>query len=251
MGDPRRFEAFARFIRTTFPTATTVADVAGGHGELAFWLAELGLRPTIVDPRLATFPRWIHRTLRKRTVRGDQARQGGPSGQPATVERLLARVEDVELRRFDLVAALHPDAATEPAIRAAVAHGIDFAVVPCCVFPLDGIKRSREAWLTHLASLAPGAQLTTLPIEGANTVLWSRTRPTNAQSADDGSIRAPPPCPTPSHLPHRAAVARKLLIRGEQRHPFRERLRHQHPVERVLVHCGQRVNPHRVQTGDR
>jgi hypothetical protein len=64
MGDPRRFEAFACFLRTTFPAAATVADVAGGHGELAFWLSELGLRPTIVDPRPATFPRWIHRTLR-------------------------------------------------------------------------------------------------------------------------------------------------------------------------------------------
>jgi hypothetical protein len=51
MGDPRRFEVFARFLRRTFPAAATVADIAGGHGELAFWLGELGLRPTIVDPR--------------------------------------------------------------------------------------------------------------------------------------------------------------------------------------------------------
>src|SRR5688500_5799224 len=128
MGDRRRFEVFARFLRTTFPTATTVADVAGGHGELAFWLADLGLHPTIIDPRPATFPRWIHRTLRKRALR---------HGRPLSIERRLASVEDVHLRRFDLVAALHPDAATEPAFRAAVAHGVDFAVVPCCVFPLD------------------------------------------------------------------------------------------------------------------
>jgi hypothetical protein len=104
MGDPRRFEVFARFLRTTFSAATTVADVAGGHGELAFWLAELGLRPTIIDPRPATFPRWVHRTLRKRAVRG------GPGSRRVNIERLLAPVEEVDLRRFDLVAALHPDA---------------------------------------------------------------------------------------------------------------------------------------------
>jgi hypothetical protein len=178
MGDPRRFEVFARFLRTTFPTATTVADVAGGHGELAFWLAELGLRPTIVDPRPAAFPRWIQRILRKRAVRG------GTGGRPAGIDRLLARVDDVGLRAFDLVAALHPDAATEPAVRAAVAQGIDFAVVPCCVFPLDGVRRSRAAWLTHLESLAPGARVGELPIEGANGVLWWRAPTFRAEEVE-------------------------------------------------------------------
>ena len=177
MGDPRRFEAFARFLRTIFPTATTVADVAGGHGELAFWLAEMGVRPTIIDPRPATFPRWVHRTLRKRAVRQGPGGPGNPGGKPVSIERLLAPVEDVDLRPFDLVAALHPDAATEPAVRAAVAQETDFAVVPCCVFPLDGIRRSRAAWLAHLASLAPGVRVSALPIEGANTVLWWRATP--------------------------------------------------------------------------
>jgi hypothetical protein len=165
MGDPYRFEAFARFVRRTFPEATSVADVAGGHGELAFWLAELGLRPTIIDPRTATFPRWIHRTLRKRARR---------LGRGVGIERVIARVEDTDLRPFDLVVALHPDAATEPAVRAAVAQGVDFAVVPCCVFPLDGVPRSRAAWVTHLAALAPGARASVLPMGGANVVLWRR-----------------------------------------------------------------------------
>ena len=42
MGDKRRFREFAYFIHRTFPQATSVADVAGGRGELAFWLHELG-----------------------------------------------------------------------------------------------------------------------------------------------------------------------------------------------------------------
>jgi hypothetical protein len=83
-------------------------------------------------------------------------------------------VEAVDLSNFDLLVALHPDQATEPALRAAIAHGLDFAIVPCCVFPLDGVKRSRECWLTYLASLAPETQVTTLPIAGANVVLWRR-----------------------------------------------------------------------------
>jgi hypothetical protein len=87
---------------------------------------------------------------------------------------VVAPVEDTDLRPFDLVVALHPDAATEPAVRAAVAQEIDFAVVPCCVFPLDGIRRSRAAWFTHLASLAPRACVSALPIDGANVVLWRR-----------------------------------------------------------------------------
>jgi hypothetical protein len=57
-------------------------------------------------------------------------------------------------------------------VRAAVAQGVDFAVVPCCVFPLDGIKRSAQEWVAHLAALAPGARMSALPIEGANAVLW-------------------------------------------------------------------------------
>jgi Ser/Thr protein kinase RdoA (MazF antagonist) len=182
MGDARRFEVFARFIRRTFPAATSVADVAGGHGELAFWLGELGLRPVVIDPRPVTFPRWIHRRLRKRAVCG--GRRIGIE----RIERVVARVEDADLRRFDLVVALHPDEATEPVVRAAVAHGADFAVVPCCVFPLDGIRRSRAGWLTHLASLAPGARVSALPIGGANVVLWWRARTAETDETEAADV---------------------------------------------------------------
>jgi hypothetical protein len=165
MGDKRRFWAFADFVRRTFPEATTVADVAGGRGILAFRLYELGMQPVIIDPRDATFPRWIHRTLRKRAIR---------TGKRITIGRVQKRVQDVDLGAFDLVVALHPDEATEPALRAALSSGVDFAIVPCCVFPLDGIKRSRQAWVSYLASLAPGIQTTKLAISGANVVLWRK-----------------------------------------------------------------------------
>jgi hypothetical protein len=176
MGDRRRFREFAAFIDRTFPTAVTVADVAGGCGELAFRLHELGKRTVIIDPRDATFPRWVHRTLRKRAVR---------TGAFPHLERVHKDIEQVDLRGFDLIVALHPDEATEPALRAAVRHDVDFAIVPCCVFPCDGIKRSREEWVTYLAALAPGTHVATLPISGTNIVLWrKRDGPLGGQRAD-------------------------------------------------------------------
>ena|SRR5947209_12733827 len=162
MGDRRRFREFAAFIDRTFPTALTVADVAGGCGELAFRLHELGKRTVIIDPRDATFPRWVHRTLRKRAVR---------TGTLPRLERVPKDIEQVDLRGFDLIVALHPDEATEPALRAAVRHDVDFAIVPCCVFPLDGVKRSKREWLDYLMSLAPDIRTAELPIAGDNVIL--------------------------------------------------------------------------------
>jgi hypothetical protein len=66
------------------------------------------------------------------------------------------------------------DEATEPALRQALDDGMDFAIVPCCVFPMDGVKRSQDEWPLYLASLAPGIETTALPIVGGNTVLWRR-----------------------------------------------------------------------------
>jgi hypothetical protein len=165
MGDRHRFREFASFIHRTFPDAKPVADVAGGHGELACWLDERGKEPVIIEPREAAFPRWVQRTLRTRAAR---------TGHLASKARLRTHVPAVDLRTFDLIVALHPDAATEPTLRAAVAHSIDIALVPCCVFPLDGIKRSMSAWLTYLAALAPDVHIAALPIVGANVVLGRR-----------------------------------------------------------------------------
>lgn len=182
MGDVRRFREFARFIAETFPAAYRVADIAGGRGDLAFWLREMGKRPVIIDPRPSTFSRRrIHRALRKEAVR---------TGRLVHIERQQVAIEDIDLRAFDLLAALHPDEATEPALRVALAHGIDFAIVPCCVFPLDGIKRSQGEWLRYLASLAPDIQTSRLRIAGANIVLWRRSR------AADGPDRPVTPLPS-------------------------------------------------------
>lgn len=168
MGDRSRFREFARFVGEAFPEAKAVADVAGGRGELAYRLLALGKEPTIVDPADRTFPGWIHREIRKRAARG---------GGIARIPRICSDVRDVDLATFDLVVAMHPDEATEPMLRAALAHGADFAVVPCCVFPLDGVRRTRAEWVEYLASLAPGIRRAELPITGANVVLWRKRDP--------------------------------------------------------------------------
>ena len=93
-----------------------------------------------------------------------------------TIERIKLPVEQAELKGFDLIVALHPDQATEPALRMAVQHGIDFAIVPCCVFPLDGIKRDWLQWLKYLHTLAPYAHLSKLAMMGANDVLWFKNK---------------------------------------------------------------------------
>jgi hypothetical protein len=165
MGDKQRFNVFAQFIQSTFPRAIDIADIAGGHGELSFWLHELGKRPVVIDPRDAVFPRWVRRRLRKRAMR---------TGAGVTIARMIASVEQVDLSRFDLLVALHPDEATEPALRAALHFGIDFAIVPCCVFAIDGVGRSRSEWVAYLASQAPGIQSGALPLDGANIVLWHK-----------------------------------------------------------------------------
>ncbi|GAA2760567.1 hypothetical protein GCM10009872_59280 [Actinopolymorpha rutila] len=153
-----------------------IADVAGGHGELAYWLQELGHVPVVIEPRDVRLPRWIQRDLRKRSVRERRL---------TTIDRIARPVQEVDLSPFDLVVALHPDEATEPAVRAAVRHNLDFAVVPCCVFAEDGAKYTSQAWLDYLASIAPRVSTSHLSISGANTVLWRRRcSPSQASAAN-------------------------------------------------------------------
>ena len=95
----------------------------------------------------------------------------------------------MDLRAFDLIVALHPDEATEHVVRAAIALGKDFAVVPCCSFPIDGVRRSTESWREYLASLSSEIVTTRLPVDGANTVLYRRAprASSRAASASEGS----------------------------------------------------------------
>ena len=63
-----------------------------------------------------------------------------------------------------VVVGMHPDQATEPIVREALAHGKPFAVVPCCTFPnsnthryVDGARvRTHEQFCDYLEGLGDG-----------------------------------------------------------------------------------------------
>jgi len=166
MGDKRRNRKFAEFICQTFADHTNIADVAGGNGELSFLLLrEHGKTPTLVEPRESRFPGWIQSEIQNVSM----VESGGIS-----IPHVRSRVDDIDVGRFDLIVAMHPDEATEPAMRAAIASNVDFAIVPCCPFPLEGKKRFGKQWIRHLASLAPDIRSTRLDISGPNTCLWRR-----------------------------------------------------------------------------
>lgn len=171
--DGRRGRVFAEFIHKTYPHVHRIADVAGGRGSVSFHLYQLGYAATIIDERDAQLPGRLQRVLRKQSVE---------QGRIVEIPRVVKKVQDVDLRSYDLIVALHPDEATEHVVRAGIEHGKDFAVVPCCVFPMDGVKRSREAWREYLISLSPDIMTARLPIDGANVVLYRR----GAQKADGG-----------------------------------------------------------------
>jgi hypothetical protein len=165
MGDKKRNRVFAEFIRHTFSNHERVADVAGGNGELGFLLQnELNREVTIVDPCVRPFPKWIR----------DYLQEAEPDTVAHEIRRLKVNVDEVQFGKFDLIVAMHPDEATELAIRAAISFNIDFAVVPCCPFPLAGKKQFGREWIRYLANLAPDIRTTRLGFSGPSTCLWRK-----------------------------------------------------------------------------
>jgi hypothetical protein len=127
---------------------------------------------------------------------GDASSSGGDSADAAATTAQLDALLDA-LLNAGCVASMHPDAATEPAVRLALALNVPFAIVPCCVYQKLFPKRRRAdggAVGTHAelvqylveitegaaaaAAAAAGlarrtAQITELPFEGKNLCVWS------------------------------------------------------------------------------
>jgi hypothetical protein len=86
------------------------------------------------------------------------------------------------LRGCSCIVGMHPDGATEAIVDFALARGLPFAVVPCCVFAVDFRARGRgvsstAAFVRYLAAKAPGRiSVATLPFEGRNQVGFPKTR---------------------------------------------------------------------------
>lgn len=163
MGDPRRFDLFARFVASLIHPSERgdmlVADVAAGKGYLSWALREHGFR------RITPFE--------------PAPRRGGQ------VRRLGIRVQAFRpehARDFDLVVGMHPDAATDCILSGAALHGKLVVVCPCCVRPNAwsywGNGQSHAEWEVHLVdrSAADGLELTVgrLKMNGANRVMWGK-----------------------------------------------------------------------------
>lgn len=99
-----------------------------------------------------------------------------------------------------VVVGMHPDQATEPIVREALAHGKPFAVVPCCTFPnsnshrlnADGTRvRSHEDFCSYLERLGTPehpVERSHLLFAGRNVIVHSSQR---AASAGDGPCDGP------------------------------------------------------------
>ncbi|GKY96437.1 hypothetical protein MPSEU_000603200 [Mayamaea pseudoterrestris] len=190
-----------------------VIDAAGGSGHVSMQLGLMGVRSTVIDAREAVgkLPGrdrkiWKHalkRSSRSVVERDDnvycqpiipyEARRGwfGPS--LSGVDTSYRHPDETSLtvydRKSDLflgcsaVIALHPDEATEAIVSMSVEANKPLVVVPCCVFARvfpNRLKpgtaesvRSRADLLHYLAAKHESIGQTTLPFQGANTLLWS------------------------------------------------------------------------------
>lgn len=145
VGDLQRFDKFADFIVQTFP-APRIWDVAGGMGKLNQALTARGRHCVTFDVRPKHLP-------------------------VPFAERLLLPDEPCEA---DLLVGLHPDGATRVIVDYAAAHGLPFAVVPCC----SDNSMPYRPWVRHIAELGVAAgfavEQVDLAISGRRRVVVGR-----------------------------------------------------------------------------
>ena len=155
MGDHRRFEVFAKFIKKQFSPNIykNIADVAGGQGHLNKTLKSYGFENII------TFD------TRKNKIKNIQYKR-----------KLFS--DDCDFK-FDLLVGMHPDNATDVIIKEAETQKIPFIIVPCCILPTITkftMQRSYTNWCKHLIKFAESLKFnvksTILSISGSNVVIW-------------------------------------------------------------------------------
>jgi hypothetical protein len=159
MGDKRRFKEFALLIAKLYPDKSlTIADVAGGKGQLQMELRCLGYRNVV------TFDKRNKKTVVRKARRKMQYKQKWFDSRIAT--------------SYDLIIGMHPDEATDHIIIEASKRRVPFLVCPCCIEPSAVTYRDRrtyKAWYGHLKSLAHRLKYRTndkyLNIRGKNKVL--------------------------------------------------------------------------------
>jgi hypothetical protein len=151
MGDGRRFELFATFIKNNFPKVKKIADVAGGKGHLQLALKKYGYSVTTFDKRKTR----VNKTKFEYRFFNDKIKE-----------------------EFDLIVGMHPDEATDVIIIEATKRKVPFAIVPCCVMPNEVIywgQHCYKDWLEHLKRIAESKNYivreSILKMNGRNIIL--------------------------------------------------------------------------------
>jgi hypothetical protein len=188
---------------------TGVLDAAGGSGHVSMQLGLLGVRSTVVDPREAVgkLPGrdrkiWT-RALNMKPNSDDTDLYCQPVEFNSWRGWFGPRLDGVDTAfrhpdqavlpvcdsthdtflRCTAIIALHPDEATEAIVNMAVAGKKLLVVVPCCVFfrlfphrkkpGTDDPVSTHNDLLTYLEAKDAGIERSTLPFQGANTVLYN------------------------------------------------------------------------------
>ena len=139
-----RFQLLHLWLTQNFPPSS-VADIGGGKGFLAYLLQMSGWDATVIDPVHQTLPeKYKDLTLNKRV-------KIPPT---ATVPHINAEFEQPLARDFDVLVGMHAHACNVKIIDAAKEFGSTFVLLPCCIideplYPLPGVH-----WLECLAEYA-------------------------------------------------------------------------------------------------
>ena len=180
----QRAKVFCDWILETWGQDTLsiglILDIAGGRGDLAFELAtRRGLQCAVVDPRPAKLKKWQVKYQKKNPL--------------ANVAKYyqdyfnssFLSTHSIPPSSVQLVVGLHPDEATEPLVDAALSLGLDFCVIPCCVFSASFPDRrmkdgstpsSYEQFCQYLKEKDDGIQEIDLQFDGKNKVLFLKNR---------------------------------------------------------------------------
>jgi len=217
--------------RTTDAMRGRVLDVAGGKGHLSAAIAEAGMQCALIDPHAVT-GRALHNVAPEDAGEQDLCETRFSNSEPVIVLRqTLQQVVTTLPWLVDNCAGivgLHPDEATEPIVDIALARGLPFAVLPCCVYPTvfnhrktlcGGGVRKHGAFIEYLMEKDPRMRCATLPFIGRNTVVF--------MTADDFQ-RPRVFLPRPDYNKcHQAAKKGNLLLLQELRrdgHPWNTEL---------------------------
>ena len=163
------------------PPRSTCSHVSGPshiYPDTCFELSALrGILCTTVDPRGRKLNKKQLKHVKKLKKEGkeDPALQWGSHVSGLFGQKFFSESEGIPLRsRVRLIIGLHPDQATEHIVDVGLEEGMDFAILPCCVFPIQGGSMDFGEWVEYLMSKDSGIKKEYLSCDGKNLVLYKK-----------------------------------------------------------------------------